>query len=716
MNAIRPPASLDLVVENVHCAGCISKIERNVTAMPGVAGARYNVSTHHLRVELSDPSIDCTSVADLVSKLGYPASEFRAAGGDAGDKEEKALLLALAVAGFAAGNVMLLSVSVWAGSDMGAATRDLFHWISALIALPTVIFSGRPFFRSAWAALRHGATNMDVPISLAVILASGLSLAETIRGGEHAYFDASVTLLFFLLIGRYLDHRARSRARSAAARLLSLSGDTARVIVGVGEERLVPLAEVMPGMRVAIAAGDKIPVDGVITQGSSDIDLSLLTGEAVPEIVGEGKKVFAGTLNLTGPLVVQVSAAAGATVLAEIVKLMEAAERGKSRYTQLADRVARLYAPVVHVLALMTFIFWWVGVDASLHSALMNAVAVLIITCPCALALAVPVVRVVAHGLLFRQGILIKRPDALERLASIDTVVFDKTGTLTLGKPVLVERPGPEVLAEAASLARLSRHPLSQAVAEAAADLPPKTASGVREVAGAGVEGELDGRPIRLGRAGWAAPVSVNAADRFSGNELWFLSRDGRTYCFRFLDALKADARATVEGLQALGLKVCILSGDRVETVADVAHQLAISDWRAHCQPEEKVAAVDQLRSEGRRVLVVGDGLNDAPALAAGFISASPSTAADISRTSADIVFQGTGVSSILTAVRVARASQSRVRENIALAIAYNALAIPAAVAGLVTPLIAALAMSSSSILVTLNSLRLNRMAGRWTS
>jgi Cu2+-exporting ATPase len=487
-----------------------------------------------------------------------------------------------------------------------------------------------------------------------------------------------------------------------------LAGDSARTVEADGTERVVPLAQLVPGMRVSVLPGEKLPADGVVARGASDIDSSLLTGEAAPETVAVGAKVFAGTLNLTGPLLVQVDAAADDTLLADIVRLMEAAERGRSAYIKLVDRIARLYSPSVHVLALITLAAWMM-LGAEVRDAMMNAVAVLIITCPCALGLAVPVVRVAAHGLLFSRGVLVKASDALERIAQVDTVVFDKTGTLTKGEPELVDRPIDKVLAEAAALAQASRHPLSRAVLRAAGALPLPTLSDVREVAGSGVEGVIAGRVVRLGRRDWAAPQEA-APDQHDGAELWLAARNGIRHRLRFRDAVRDDCAATVAALKDLGLAVRIVSGDRAPSVAAVAQALGVTDWQADCRPDDKVRAIKALAEAGARVLMVGDGLNDAPALAAGFVSASPAAAADISRTAADVIFQGERLAPVLWLVRVARAAHGRVRENIALSIVYNTLAVPLAMAGLVTPLIAAVAMSTSSILVSVNALRVMRM------
>jgi Cu2+-exporting ATPase len=703
-------------VQNVHCAGCIDKIESTLKDAPGVTAARVNLSTGRLHLAWRHGTADPARLVALVNGLGYPAAPFDPARlKNAGQDEERFLLRCLAVAGFAAANVMLLSVSIWAGafSDMGPATRTLFHWLSALIALPAIVYAGRPFFRSALSALRARNLNMDVPISVAVLLASGMSLFETMHGGDHAYFDAAVTLVFFLLVGRYLDRRARGKAHAAAEHLLALSAKTATVIESGGTHRPTAVSDILPGMRVFAAAGDAIAVDGIVRVGTSQADTALVTGESLPARIAPGDKVFAGTINLDAPIEIDVTAAGDETLLAEIVRLMEAAEQGRAKYVRLADRVARLYAPVVHALALAAFLGWITLGGLAWQPALMIAVAVLIITCPCALGLAVPVVQVVASGRLLKRGILLKAADGLERLAKIDTVVFDKTGTLTMGRPALKdpERYESADLRIAAALARHSRHPLSRAVVRAgeeiAGGLPALTADAVRETPGRGLEGNVDGRPVRLGKGDWCNAENMSdKTDQTAETELW-LNNDGRLRRFVFTDTLRADARAVVAALRADGYAVELLSGDREHAVAAVATETGIESWRASCLPREKVARLQALADAGRRVLMIGDGLNDAPALAAGYASMSPAGAADISQTAADVVFQGAALGPVAETLRIARRTDRLVKQNLALALLYNAVAIPLAVAGFVTPLIAAVAMSASSLTVIVNALRL---------
>lgn len=700
---------LDLMAENIHCADCIRKIEGCLRAMPGVAAARVNLGLRRIAIAWREGEVEPVALVEAVTRLGYPAAPF-----DPGllDERTKAadreLLRCLGVAGFAAGNIMLLSVAIWAGNaaDMDAATRDLFHWVSALIALPAVAYAGRPFFRSAWSALRQRAMNMDVPISLGILLASGMSLLETMHGATHAYFDAAATLLFFLLCGRYLDRQARARARSAAEHLLALTAVGATLIEADGRRRSVPVRELRPGMHVAAAAGDRIPGDGIVSGGSSELDNSLLTGETMPVTTAPGDQVYAGALNLTAPLEIEITAAGEDSFLAGIARLMSAAEQGRARYVRLADRVARLYAPVVHLLAAATFLGWFFLSDVGLRGAVMAAVAVLIITCPCALALAVPVVQVVATGRLLRRGVLVKTPDALEKLAAVDTIVFDKTGTLTEGRPRLVNGAGisPAVLAQAKALAQASRHPLAQALSGAAGiDVP--AAAEIREVPGAGLSGIVDGRPARLGSRAFCG-VGASGPDD-DAMEIWFVRDGDLPQRFAFADRPRADAAATVEILKRRGYRLALLSGDRQAVVARIAAELGIEDWQAGCGPADKVAALEGQARSGAKVLMVGDGLNDAPALAAGFVSMSPASAAAVSQTAADLLFQGQLLAPVALALQTARLADRLVRQNFALAVLYNLGAVPIAMAGLATPLIAAVAMSSSSLLVTANAFRL---------
>ena len=697
---------LELLVRGARCAACIGKIEKAVRALPGVASARLNLSTGKLAVAWPTGSVAPERVVEAVTALGYGATPFDPAEAMAAeDKEARRLAIALGVAAFGAMNVMMFTVPVWAGAAMGEGMRTFMYWAAAIVAVPCTLFAGMPFFESAWRSLRRGRANMDVPITIGVLLTLAVSISETILRGEHAYFDAAVSLLFLLLVGRYLDQQLRARARSAARDLLALQAVTARVMEPDWTVRTVPVAEVKVGDMVVVAPGDRVPVDCVVEHGTSDLDLALVTGETVPVQGARGKALPAGALNMTGRLVARASAASQDSTVAAVARMMEAGAQSRSRYVQLAEKAAAVYVPVVHAAAALTAVGWLVAGE-DLRTAILRAAAVLIITCPCALGLAVPAVQVVASGRLFRRGVLVKSGAALERLAEVDHVVFDKTGVLTEGRPVLAGST-PALVAMAAPLARASRHPLARALAEAAGDGP--VAEEVVETAGFGVEGWIDGRRARLGRAAW-----VGAPSSHEETELWF-GFDGETKIrFRFADRVRPEAAATIAELKARGLTVEILSGDVAGAVGDVARALGVEAWRAGLTPVEKGLALDALKAQGRRTLMVGDGLNDAAALAKAHASMAPGSAADASQNAADLVFEK-GLDAVPEALWIAGRARRLALENFAFSALYNLVATPVAIFGLATPFVAALAMSGSSLAVTLNALRLQLGRRRWT-
>jgi P-type Cu2+ transporter len=698
--------TLELLVRGARCAGCLRKIETGVASLPGVEAARLNLSTGRLSIAWGGDRTDPRTIVQKVIDLGYQAQPFDPADAQAAvDTEGRHLLICLAVAAFAAMNIMMFSVPVWSAhftGEMEHGTRTMFHWISAAIALPAAAYAGQPFFKSAFNALRRGKANMDVPISLGVLLASGLSIYETARGGEHAYFDAVAMLLFFLLIGRYLDHALRQRARRAARDLLALQAVTANRVDAQGQSVSVAIKDVRPGDMLAVLPGDRFPVDGVVREGRSEADFSLLTGETAPVAVGVGQAIRAGAVNLSGRLLLEATARSDDSFLAEIARLVEVGEQSKSAYVRWADMAAKHYVPVVHSAAFATAVIWLL-LGAEPRVAIMNACAVLIITCPCALGLAVPAVQVVATGRLFKRGILVKSGDALERLAQVDHIAFDKTGVLTLGQPHLLDGASiaHDVLAEAALLARASRHPLARAIARAAG--PGPAAGDAIEVAGCGVEATLNGARARLGRASW-----VGARDAHSEEtELYFVSGSHAPQRFAFEDTLRPDTAATIARLAGMGIGAEVLSGDRQAAVSRTAAGAGIGRFAAGLSPADKASRLDQLKAEGAVVLMLGDGLNDAPALAHAWVSMAPGSAADASQSAADLVFQGERLDAVAEAIMVARKARARVMENFWFAAAYNLVAAPIAMFGLVTPFIAAIAMSSSSIIVTLNALRL---------
>ena len=696
-------ARLILSLPQAHCAACISTVEQAMSAVPGVRSARVNLTLKRVSVD-AGPEVTVPQLIAAAADVGYEAHEL-----DPGllsatetDRQGRDLLMRLGVAFFSMMNVMLLSVAVWSGAE--GVTRDLFHWISAAIALPTVVFSGQPFFRSAWRSLRVGRLGMDVPISLALILASAISLFETWHSGLHAYFDAAVMLTFFLLLGRYLDHRTRAVARSAAEELAALEVPRA-VVLRDGAEVTLGISEIVVGDLVRVRPGGRMPVDGIITEGSSEIDRSLLTGESLPVFGGPGLLVSAGEVNLTGPLTLRVTAAGRDSSLHRMADLVAVAESARTKYTSLAERAAAWYSPLVHLLSFSAFGFWMWQTGGDLRHAVNISAAVLIITCPCALGLAVPAVVTSASGRLFRKGLLIKDGTALERLAEVDTVVFDKTGTLTLGAPEptnIASHPRPAVEV-AMALAGASSHPLALALAEAAreAGIRPARVDDIREVPGYGIEGQWKGQRVRLGRAAWCGGAALDVTATY------LCTGEGQPRAFTFADRLRPGAETAIAQLKAQGLSVRLISGDAEGAVRDLAGRLGITDWVAGALPAEKSALVSDLTAQGRRVLMVGDGLNDTAALAAAHVSISPASALDAARVASDIVLLGTDMAPIADAVRISRQSSRRIRENFGISALYNVVAVPLALVGMATPLAAAFAMSLSSITVSLNALRL---------
>jgi Cu2+-exporting ATPase len=702
---------LDLAVEGIGCAGCIRKIEGGLKRIPGVLDARVNFTNRRLAVDWRDGALEASDVISALERIGYRAHPFEPERAETDEaRQARRLMQCLAVAGFAAMNIMLLSVSVWSGgaADMTQETRDFFHWLSALIALPAAAYAGRPFFRSALRALRRRQLNMDLPISLGVLLALAMSLVETASHAEHAYFDSAVMLLFFLLCGRYLDHAMRRRTRAVAGNLAAMKAEVAHRFAAGGELVAVPVAALAPGDRLLVRPGERVPADGTVISGTSEIDDSLVTGETAHKQVAAGATIYAGSISYSGALTMRVSAAGAGTLIDEVERLLANAVTARSRHLRLADRAARLYAPMVHATAALTAIGWLVA-GASLHDAIITAIAVLIVTCPCALALAIPAVQVVASGALFRAGVILNAGDAIERLGEVDTVVFDKTGTLTLPEPQLDNAADldADMIAKAARLALASRHPLAAALARAAGgDRIPYP--GAVEEPGQGVRALIDGTEARLGSLAFCgiagAPAKLSEFE--PGTTLIAFSHGDRSAVFALRQTLRPDAARITKSLAERGFDLRILSGDRPAAVAPIAARLGIAQWQAGLDPAQKIVAIEALKAAGRRVLMVGDGLNDAPSLAAAHVSLSPIAAAHIAQAHADAVFLGDELAPVLHALVIGGRARRLMRQNLWLAVVYNAIAVPIAIAGFITPLIAAVAMSGSSLLVTLNALR----------
>lgn len=697
---------LDLLVEGVHCANCIRKIETRLTRDPAITYARVNLTLRRLSVEWRGGASHAEVIGSSVRELGYPVAPYDpGAIGASNHRTGRELLRSLAIAGFASANVMMLAWAVWAGQaqGMGAGTQAFFSWLSALVAVPAIAVAGRPFFRSAFTALKAGTTNMDVPIVAALALTTAISLMELLRHQAHVYFDSATMLLFVLLIGRYLDFRVRARSREAIERLTMLRVQHATVLLPDGMTKDVPSASVEPGMIVVAAPGESVPVDGRVVMGEATLDKSAVTGEMLPEHVRPGDEVLAGTTVAGGAVLhVQANKAVAESHLAGILRLVEQAQLQKGRVATLADRLSALWTPLVHAIALLTFGGWWFIAGADLPTSLLHAVTVLIIACPCAIGLAIPAVQVAAIGGLLRRGILVRSGDALERMATADRIVFDKTGTLTGGRPELTSVPAdPALIRIATTLAGASRHPLSQVIAKRFKS--DAMASDVVETPGSGIMGNVDGLASKLGSAAFCG-VATDAQD--DGSEVWIVVDGRRPGRFVFADTVRADAADTVAYFRKTGANISILSGDRPVAVAKCAAELAIDDAWGGLKPAEKARILEDWKAGGARTLMAGDGLNDAPALTMAHVSASFGFGAPATQVAADFVLPGESLSALTLAHRTALKSAGIVRQNLGFAALYNLALIPVAVLGFATPLVAAAAMSASSIIVTLNALR----------
>jgi Cu2+-exporting ATPase len=710
---------LCLAISGLHCAACIWLIENILNKQPNVIKARVNLSKKRLYLEWQGDKKYGNQLVKSIFEIGYklyPLDEEIMTKED--QKYNDDLLKALGVAGFGVGNIMLFSVSLWFSNhqNIGNNTRDLLHFASAIIALPVIIYSGRPFFSSALKAIKAKTTNMDFSISVAIILSAIVSLFESFRSRWDIYFDSAVMLIFFLLIGRYLDYKVRRKAFSIATDFALLAGSFAKIEFD-SKVKIIPLKEVKKDMIMLIGAGEKIVADGVIIQGESEIDTSIITGESQPRLTTLKDEVYAGMINLSSPIKVRVTNIGQESLLGKIIELTDNFERSKNIYVRLADRLAKFYTPIVHLLALITFILWDFYFKQGWENSLLNATAVLIITCPCALALAVPIVQTITNYKLMKKAILVKSGQALEKLNDIDIIIFDKTGTLTKGEPKLIDifliknqqkialdiEQKNHYLQIAASLAKNSRHPIAGAIYNSfdgtLLDLE------IKEQAGFGLESNYQTKEIKIGRKEFC-DKEINIDQSLYANYLsCFMKFGEETLLLLFADELKEDAKSIITELQNSKKEIILLSGDNKYNVENVAAKLGIKNFYFEQTPLQKSQFILKKKSEGK-ILMVGDGLNDAPAIALADISISFSKASHITKNAAEIIIQGQKLSPIIEVINTAKKTLKLMKQNLLIALAYNLIAVPFAIAGHVTPLVAAIAMSSSSLIVLLNSLR----------
>ncbi len=730
-------SEIDLYVEGIRCASCVWLNERLLARVPGVAFARVNYATHRARIRFDPTRTDLPAVLGRIRSAGYLPKPYGETEGQAAQRREtRDLLVRLGTAGFLSSQLMVVTIALYAGYFQGIdpGTRRLLEWFGLGLTLPVYFYAGAPFQRNTVSGLRHGRFNMDALIALGAGAALAYSAWQMVAGGE-VYLDTAAMIVTLVLVGRFVEAAAKGRASEAVARLAALQPREARrleTVPGGGVEvRRVPVAELRPGDRVEVVPGERVPADGVVREGRSEVDESLVTGEARPVGKEPGATAIGGTVNLHGSFVLEVTRTGAATVLSGIIRAVEEAQASRPRIQAVADRLVGWFVPAILVLAVAATAGHLLrGTPAA--ASIMIGVSVLVIACPCALGLATPLAVLLATGVATARGLLVKGGDVFERAAGADEVLLDKTGTVTRGRPELRELlpvggvGRDEALGLAAAVERRSEHSLGRAVVEAARALPAGAepeASDFQSVPGRGVEAMVAGERVRVGsrrylaEAGIGVPAEAEGAARAReerGETVAFLAHGERLVALLVVaDALRPEAREAVAGLEALGLRVSLLSGDNRRTTEAIATALGVREAVAEVTPVGKRERVAALQGAGRRVLMAGDGVNDAPALTQADVGVAMSRGTDVTLESAEAVLVRDDLLLLPELVRLSRKTYRIIRENLFWALVYNLVAVPLAVAGLLHPIVAAAAMAASSSFVVLNSLRIRSGASR---
>ncbi len=749
---------IQLLVEGIRCGSCIWLIENTLKQEANILKARINLSTKKIHLIWEGEPNFIKNIVSLIEKLGYKLLPFSINHLEQQRIEnEKSLLKRLSIAGFIWIQNMMISMGIWAGdwnNDIGKYSKDFMNIISALITIPGICYAAMPFFISAFHSLMKKRSNMDVPISLATIITLLISVYGQLISSfainnsvllnnlslENTYYEAASSLIFALLIGRYLEAKVSNKAYSYCNYLLLSQVSSVSIYNEQGNLSIIPIEKAKPGDIALVAAGEKIPVDGIIIDGESEIDNSIITGETIPVNVKVNSHVHAGTINLMQPLKIKVLKVAEDTVLSNIIKLVELAGQAKSKYVKLSDKASKLYTPIVFSLALITLIIWLLFIKVTFSVALLHASAVLIITCPCALGLAVPMVQIIACSELIKNGIMVKTSDALERINETNTIIFDKTGTLTVGKPILLNKQilselNQEELAILLTLTSKSAHPLSKAIRKAIIELQPNcnmiNKVEIYEERGEGIKAKLNNNIILLGKEKWVCSdynhttktLLLREKEGAQYLETWFkYSEHKQAIRFIFSDEIRSGAIKVIKKLYNDGFNLLILSGDKQEIVKNFAQKVGIKNYYYELTPNEKYSFIKNLQKSSKgsnhktlkanHALMIGDGLNDSAALKIAHSSISPSSAIEIAQSCADVVFQGS-LYSILKVINTSKIAIKIMKENIILSLSYNLICIPIAMIGITNPAIAALTMSTSSIVVILNSMRIYRINKR---
>jgi Cu2+-exporting ATPase len=723
-----------LIVEGIHCAACVWLIEKALAGMPGVVLAEVNLAHHRLLLQWRPKQVPLSQIMRRLAALGYVAVPFNPDRAEAAlQQQNRRLLFRMGFAGFGAMNIMWISIALYAGAFSGISSeyRHFFHWVSCAIATPVLLYSGGPILRSAWLGLRRSALGMDLPISIGALATYSYSLWQTVQGGTHVYFDTVVVFLFVILIGRYLEALARRNASSATMQLLELQPRMATRLLPDGSEERIAVRQLQPGDRLRIKPGDKAPADGMILEGCSHIDESMLTGESRPVRKQPGSRIAGGTVNGEAPLIMQVEATGADTVLSRIIHLVESAQGSKARIQRLADRIVPWFVAATLLLAALSLFYWWMHAD--FDTALLAATAVLIITCPCALALATPMAIAVSTGLSAGHGVLIRNGEALERLSETTHVVLDKTGTLTTGQMRVTEilpadsADDPERLLQlAGALERHYSHPLAAAICASveAATLTFPDSHDQQLLAGMGIGGRVGKHQIWIGnqRLMQAQQIPLPAAalahcrriEAGMGAAVLIAVDGAYAGLLRIEDQLRESAVGLISALAARGIGMTLLTGDSAAAAAHLKQQLCEQDGAeirviTDVLPADKAACVSALQQQGEHVLMAGDGINDAPALAQADVSLAMGSGTDVSMECSDIVLMGSDLARILWTIRLGSVTLRTIRQNLTLSLAYNLILVPVAMAAWVTPVFAALAMPLSSLLVIGNAILIRR-------